>query len=134
MKKKSLKSKVWDAFSLYIRLVYSSSNGECRCVTCGKWDHYRNQQAGHYIDGRNNTVLFDERLVHPQCKSCNLFKKGNKIKYTKFMIDWYGYSMEQLDEFDNLKFKVKKFNKGELQDLLERYTKMAQNELDRRGL
>jgi hypothetical protein len=96
MKKKSiktLKKKAWKAFSEYIRRKYSGSGGLVKCVTCNKIDHWKSMHAGHYVDGRNNTVLFDERLVWPQCltkeskirlfngenKSIKDVKKGDKL-------------------------------------------------------
>ena len=32
--------------------------------------------AGHAIGGRNNSVLFDERIVKPQCAGCNIWGRG----------------------------------------------------------
>jgi hypothetical protein len=78
--KQKAKAAAWKAFSTYIRLR------DPRCVTCGG----ANQQAGHFIDGRNNAVLFSEKGVHSQCYRCNVGLHGNKIEYYRFMEKTYG--------------------------------------------
>jgi hypothetical protein len=91
----------WDAFSLYIRtrdsLKTTFTIESCICCTCGV-EHPRLGmgciQAGHWIPGRNNAVLFSEEGTHGQCASCNLVephgKNGNPIEYWKFMERNYG--------------------------------------------
>lgn len=85
-----LKKKLWGIFSEYIRLRDSDQDGNCVCVTCGLRTYWKNLQAGHFISGRNNGVLFDERNVHGQCKVCNLWKHGNLEEYYPFMMKKYG--------------------------------------------
>ena len=114
------KDKAWKAFSKYIRLHYADENGYVKCVTCGFTDHWTRQQAGHFIDGRSNTVLFDERLVYPQCGFCNISLRGNKEKYTEFMLK-QGWSVEQLLELDNLKRKTKKLTIIDFMDIKFKY-------------
>jgi hypothetical protein len=75
------KQAAWDAFSKYIR------NRDKKCVTCPRGEA---QQAGHFIDGRHNAVLFSERGVHGQCYHCNVGLKGNKLEYWLFMEKTYG--------------------------------------------
>lgn len=109
VKKPSVKlarKKAWAVFSRYIRLKYSDFEGFCKCVTCGISKSYKEMHAGHFIDGRNNTVLYDERLVHPQCFHCNSKQpgclSGNKVAYTVFMMKTYGYTPGQIEEFQGL--------------------------------
>jgi len=117
--KAKLKKKAWDLFSKYIRLKYADKEGNVQCVTCGVIRHYKDRmQAGHFIDSRNNTVLFDEKLVWPQCVGCNMFKKGNKVNYTLFMMK-QGYSAEELTEMVNKKHKTKKISIFDYMELIE---------------
>lgn len=91
MKKVStMKKKAWKVFSEWIRRKDADSNGMNFCVTCGKMEHWKFLQAGHFIDGRGNSILFDERGVHPQDVACNLFKHGNKVEYFIFMKKYFG--------------------------------------------
>ena len=47
-------------------------------------------QCGHGIGGRNNAILFDERLVRPQCVGCNMFANGRYYIFTSKLIDELG--------------------------------------------
>ena len=116
--KSKLKTKAWNLFSKYIRLRDADKEGYCTCCTCGKKMHYKEAQAGHFIDSRNNTVLFDENLVHAQCVGCNMFKKGNKVNYTLFMMR-KGYTAEDITEMVNKKFKTKKITEEDYHELIE---------------
>ena len=79
--KQRAKDKAWKNFSLYIRAR------DKHCVTCPMG---KSEQAGHFIDGRHNAVLFSERGVHGQCYHCNVGLKGNKLEYWLFMERTYG--------------------------------------------
>lgn len=121
-KKPKLKDQVWEIFSKYIRFKYANENGFAECVTCKRTLHWKVLQAGHFIDGRHNAILFDERNVHPQCVYCNIYNKaGHKVQYTLFIIDKYG--RETVEELERLNKTERKFYKFELQEMLESYKK-----------
>ena len=82
VKKSTIKKKAWAALSRWVRFSNADENGMCECYTCGKKDLWKKMQAGHGIGGRNNAVLFDKRLVRPQCVGCNIFAHG---RYQVFM-------------------------------------------------
>ena len=106
-----------EAMQLLVRLKASDSNGYCRCVTCGKVDHYKNMQGGHYLDRRHSATRLLEENIHPQCPACNGFgmKFGNaKQVYTLYMIDMYGR-----DGVENLIQESKKTIKWVRSDLIE---------------
>lgn len=88
-------------FSLYIRRSHADKKGNCKCVTCGCIKPIEDMQAGHFLDGRNNSILFDERGVHPQCYACNCCLHGNKVEYFKWMEKNYGRGV--IDELCILK-------------------------------
>jgi hypothetical protein len=119
VKKKSLKTikkKAWTVFSEYIRKKYATKDGYVDCVTCNRVLPWNQMQAGHFIDGRNNTVLFCETGVHPQCMRCNIFLKGNKIEYYKFMQKNFGEEM-----IDELRFRAKQtkfYTTDQLEDMI----------------
>lgn len=94
------KKKAWVAFSLYIR------KRDGKCVTCGSTVQL---QAGHFIAGRHNSVLFDELNCHAQCYGCNVGKRGNMVAYYKFMLFQYDQDLiDELQEKDRqlVKYKV----------------------------
>lgn len=114
-----LKKKVWSEFSKYIRNKYAV-NGKVMCVTCGVWKDINEMQAGHFISGRRNSVLFDERNVHPQCYACNICKHGNTVNYFRFMQHKYGDEViEELRNRDNS--ENKQFAVYELEEMLNKY-------------
>ena len=94
------KANHWKAFSRYIRrrdcLKTTGSPDIGRCVTCNKLYNYADLQAGHYLPGRSNGILFDERGCHAQCRGCNLWGRGQQARYHKYMLKVYG--QEVIDE------------------------------------
>lgn len=97
MKKISLskaKKNAWTQFSKYIRLRDSLKTvgniTQCKCITCGRIYPTFGKgciQAGHFIPGRHNVVLFNEEIIFGQCltkhsflKTINGYKKIDKIK------------------------------------------------------
>jgi hypothetical protein len=86
-----LKKKAWAAFSLYIRTKYASPMGQVICYTCGKLGTVKTMQAGHGIAGRNNAILFEEKVVRPQCVGCNFFGGGKYAIFTGKLMDELGY-------------------------------------------
>ena len=87
--KSLMKEKAWSAFSEFIR-KRDSAGGQSKCVTCGDWKPWKEQQAGHFVPGRSNGVLFDERNTHVQCYACNVRKHGNLLPYYDFMEEKFG--------------------------------------------
>lgn len=88
------KEKAWKAFSRAIRLrdcLFTTGSTEYgKCCTCGRVFPYGQLQAGHFIAGRNNSILFEPRAVHGQCRGCNLYGHGKQAEYGKFMLEKYG--------------------------------------------
>ena len=92
--KVSLRAKALKTLQKLARISAADDNGYCKCVSCGKLDHYKNMDGGHFIPkGSSSRWALDEQNVHPQCKGCNGFgmKHGSaEAQYTIWMLDWYG--------------------------------------------
>lgn len=120
---KRQKDKTWDAFSRYIRVrdcLYSTGTPYMgRCVTCGAMKQFEDLQAGHFIDGRGNSILFDERGVHAQCYSCNVCKHGNKVEYFRFM--QANFSDAVIDELRANRGKAVKLTEARLKEMEAEY-------------
>lgn len=121
------KAKAWRQCSRYIRLKHADKNGDVKCVTCDTVKHWKEMQAGHFMQGRSNSILFEEENIHPQCPRCNLFEDGNLIPYTFFMIETYGE--EKIHELQRLKNSVRKWYPGELQEIHD-YFKSRADEIE----
>ena len=116
---KKAKAKAWTEFSLWVRLSAANSRGYAACVTCGAIKHYKRLQAGHFVPGRGNAILFDERGVHPQCFGCNIFKHGNPRMYNRWMKKHYGQAV--IDELDDLSLTSRKYTIPDLVKLSTYY-------------
>ncbi len=87
---KKAKKKAWSAFSLWIRKSNMNDMGFVTCYTCDKSVFYKQANAGHGIGGRNNAILFDERIVKPQCVGCNIWGRGQYQVFTRKLIGELG--------------------------------------------
>lgn len=116
------KDRAWKAFSLYIRTRDTIERNDVRigsCVTCQKVYPLQQLQAGHFIPGRRNSVLFNEDIVHAQCYGCNVGLYGNPRAYDKFMRS--KYSPEEIEKFDRLPNKSIKYSVLDYLDIEAEY-------------
>lgn len=127
------KKAAWDAFSRYIRtrdcIRFTGDPDEGMCVTCNRRYPFKKLQAGHFIQGRGNSVLFDERLVYSQCLGCNgnppIGKGGNYVEYFVFMEKEWG--REMIDEFIALKHQTKQYKLHDFKEIKELYTQKTKD-------
>jgi len=88
------KDTAWRWFSKYIRLRDAiKTTGDvfyAKCITCGEILPIEDMDAGHGIPGRMNSVLFNEDLVHAQCRQCNRRGGGELQMFKKVLIDMHG--------------------------------------------
>lgn len=117
------KNRAWKAFSKYIRLrdclVTMGSKEYGKCITCEREYPLTKLQAGHFIDGRSASILFDEEIVNAQCYGCNVMKAGNKDSYTPIMIEKYG--LKKVEEFWRKKHIVHQWQRDELIEIKKKY-------------
>lgn len=86
-----LKNKVWKNFSVYVRLRDAADGtGLCSCISCGRWHHWKDMDAGHYIPREWTTIWLHEMNVNAQCRFCNYYQKGNVQNYRIGLINKYG--------------------------------------------
>ena len=127
-KQKSLswyKQKAWTEFSRMIRLeAVDLKTGLVSCVTCSRkalWND--GMQAGHFIDGRYNSVIFYERGVHVQCYACNIIYNGRKDEYFLYMEKSYG--REEIDKQMRMKWENVSFTRDQLEDMRKEFKRRA---------
>lgn len=90
-------------FQEMIRLESYDAEGWTTCVSSGERFHISQVNAidaGHFIGGRGNHVLFDEKNCHPQSKAENKKQQltGNSEAYADYILRTYGQ-----DELDRLR-------------------------------
>ncbi len=99
----ALKKKLWKIFSIYIRmrdcLETTGTTTHGKCCTCRKDYPIGKLQAGHFIPGRSDSILFDPICVHAQCYRCNIKRQGEWLKYFRFMEKKHGreFVLELMD-------------------------------------
>jgi len=126
----SAKKKAWKAFSEYVRLRdalrSTGTRTSARCITCS--GIYSTSglgciQAGHFIPGRNNSILFEETNCHAQCPSCNIWGHGKQIEYFVKMEEMYG--REEIERLRSLSHQVKPWTVSDLLEIKEKYETKA---------
>ena len=125
MKKKKIsltkiKNKCWKLFSLMVRLEETDKNGYGNCVSCGRTYHYKQFQCGHFIAGRNNSILFERNACHIQCYGCNIGKAGNIVEYYQWMKEKFGE--KEIDRLRILAKQPRKFTIWELEEFAIKLT------------
>lgn len=122
------KKQAWDAFSRYIRSRECTDGvGDLafgNCFTCEKRYEFKQLQGGHWIPGRHNSVLFDERGCHAQCYHCNVGLKGNPVVYYDKMLEVYGKKVcEELKALDKT---LKEYKVVDLVEIKDKYTQLLE--------
>lgn len=107
-----LKTKCWELCSEYNRRKDADWRGYAKCCTCPTIKQWKEGDAGHFLGGRTNGILFDDRGIHFQCKPCNGFRGGEQAIYKDFMLERYG--QEVIDELYAQRKAEKQFSKQEL--------------------
>jgi len=117
------KEKAWGWFSKYIRtrecLQSTGSTEYGLCFTCGKRTNYEEMDAGHFIAGRKNAVLFDPAYVRGQCRECNRSKGGNVKIFREKLVILHGE--ESVQDAQNKRHNVVKYSESDYADISEEY-------------
>jgi hypothetical protein len=122
--RKTIITKLDNIFSQYIRLRYSK-NEISECVTCGKQDHWKKLQAGHFCSRKHYSTRWDEDNVQVQCSGCNVFRYGEQYLFSKYL-------GSELSEALLIKSrKIEKFTDFELLEMIEIYTNKVNNLLSK---
>jgi len=125
-KKKPSRSKLvkkLDAiFSQYIRLK-DSVDGYATCFTCGKKDHWKKLQNGHFQSRKHYATRWDEQNCQVQCAGCNVFRYGEQFLFAKYLDERFYAGLS-----DELYFKSKqivKFSNIEIEDMILKYKNLV---------
>jgi hypothetical protein len=118
--RKTIITKLDNIFSQYIRLRYSK-NEISKCVTCGKQDHWKKLQAGHFVSRKHYATRWDEDNVQVQCSGCNVFRYGEQYLFSKYL------GVDLSEELLMKSRKIQKFTDNELLDMIELYNEKVNN-------
>ena len=92
-------------------------------------------QASHLVQGRSNSILFDERGIYPCCKACNIYKAGNLLYYMKFLEKKLGVkkALKLRDELLEKAGKPFEITVEDYQRMEKKYKKKADKLLEKLG-
>jgi 5-methylcytosine-specific restriction endonuclease McrA len=113
-------------FSEYIRRRDSDENGYGKCISCGKIVHWKDADAGHFVNRAHMSLRYDEKNVNLQCRHCNRFREGEMLGYSEGLVKKYG--PEVLDYLKVKKHNICKLGQFEI-DLLAKTYKQKIKEL-----
>ena len=112
--RKTIVTKLDKVFSEYIRRRYAKNNIS-ECVTCGKKDHWKNLQAGHFMSRKHYSTRWDEENVEVQCMACNVYRYGEQYLFAKHL------GQEKADELLAKSRTMVKIKDWELEEMIEIY-------------
>jgi len=112
--RKTLITKLDKVFSEYIRRRYAK-NDIATCVTCGKKDHWKKLQAGHFMSRKHYATRWDEYNVEVQCSACNVFRYGEQYLFAKYL------GTEKADMLLAKSRETVKFPDWEIQEMIDLY-------------
>lgn len=124
---KTLANTAWRLMSEWVRQNEADENGNCTCVTCGRYGDWRGYDAGHFVHagtgGKKNPVSYDIRNIHAQCPFCNRQATSKHrhptmvaARYTEFMLTKYGPGI--IDQLEAIK-KQHWFRHQELEEQIK---------------
>ena len=125
-------SKLWNVFSLYIRLRDVDESGFGKCFTCFNQVNYRKGDCGHGIPRQHKATKYNEQNNHLQCKRCNGFEGGKREVYKEEVNKRYGpQTWEKLEVMSRTTCKRGQF---EINILTEHYKKEVEKLRKLKGL
>jgi hypothetical protein len=82
---------------------------------------WKELQAGHFVGGRRNSILYEETNVHAQCYACNVCRYGEVLKYRDFIIEKYGEP--EVVRLRSLNEKSLVFTVQDYEEMIKKYQK-----------
>lgn len=113
----ALTKKLDQIYSVYIRLVYTTADGMCKCFTCDQKLHWRRIQNGHFQSRRFMSTRFHEHNCAPQCYACNIGLSGNQYIYGVKLDEKFGPGTAQ--SMVTLSRQITKFTAEDLLRLID---------------
>ena len=126
-----LKKELDKWFSLYIIIRYSE-NSISQCFTCGKIDHYKKLQCGHFMSRRHTATRWSESNCQVQCVKCNMFGQGEQYKFGLNLDSKYGEGCSEELQYEAK--QIVKITRTEYEDEISYYKNAVENLKKEKGL
>jgi hypothetical protein len=122
-KRSTIVKKLDQVFSEWIRRR-DAVGDIATCVTCGKKDHWKSLQCGHFQSRKHYNTRWDETNCQVQCAGCNVFRYGEQYKFGVYLNQTFGVGTS--DELHYKASQTVKFSNAELIDMIDYYKKLLQ--------
>jgi hypothetical protein len=130
---KTLKTKLDNIFSLYIRLREATDEGLVQCFTCGNVNNYKvGMQNGHFMSRQFMATRYDEQNCQVQCVGCNMFKFGEQFKFS-LALD-YKYGKGTAEELLHKSRQINKMSSKDFEEKISYYKLIVEKLLKDKGL
>ena len=130
---KTLKTKLDNIFSLYIRLREATDEGLVQCFTCGNVNNYKvGMQNGHFMSRQFMSTRYDEQNCQVQCVGCNMFKFGEQFKFS-LALD-YKYGKGTAEELLHKSRQINKMSSKDFEEKISYYKLIVEKLLKDKGL
>ena len=127
-----LKKELDKWFSLYIRLRDADELGFTKCFTSGRYYHYKNIHAGHFMSRKYLSTRWSELNVQAQSAADNLFAQGRQYQFGKELDAKYG---EGTAEDLQIKSKqIQKFTRADYEEKITYYKEAVKNLKKEKGI
>jgi len=128
-----LKKELDKWFSLFIRLRDATDEGLVQCFTCGKVDHYKRLQNGHFQSRRFMATRFSEDgNCEVQCQKCNIWEQGMQYRFAMNLDAKYGEGTAQELEF--LARTIVKFTRVDYEEKIVYYKDLVEKLKKEKGI
>ena len=106
-------------FSEFIRRRNANELGITECFTCGKIDHWKKLQCGHFQSRKHYNTRWNEINCQVQCAGCNVFRYGEQYKFGLYLNKKFGGNIsEKLMQDARKTIKLSNF---EIQEIIDHY-------------
>lgn len=128
---KSKKKRLDDIFSKYIRLRDTDDSGYGQCISSGKFIHYSEADAGHFMSRRFLSTRWNERNVNLQGRHANRFDQGQQYSQGLRIDSKYGKGTAEILEAESK--KTSHITDFELEILIKHYKSEVKRLLKRKN-
>jgi hypothetical protein len=130
--RQKLEEKADKEFSRYIRLRDRIGEENVKCITCNTIAPWKQVDCGHFQSRRHKITRWHEHNANAQCKRCNNWGAGEQFKHAKAIDIKFGKG--KAEEIEQLSKTSYKYALWELEEIIEKYKKMADDLLKNKPL
>jgi hypothetical protein len=87
-----------------------------QCYTCKKWFPIKKLHCGHYLSRFYKSARWDEDNTRPQCMMCNLWKRGDAIRFRRNLVKEIG--LERVEAVEAKRDVIIKLSREYLENLI----------------